>query len=116
RLRLAGHGVVEPDLRLRRSVSAAQCGLCAHGKRVILTDARGCSKRSVGGTGVSRRAGESVVGQLPISPFLGPYRRGCFLERRKAKFDMMLLYVVLVISPKTLNFASVLFSEFSPGV
>jgi hypothetical protein len=29
---------------------------------------------------------------------------------------MMLLYVVLVISPKTLNFASVLFSEFSPGV
>src|SRR4029077_4649828 len=48
RLRLAGQGVVEADLRLHGSVPAAQFGLCAHGKRVILTDEPRCSKRSIG--------------------------------------------------------------------
>ena len=52
RFRLSRHGVVEPDLRLRFRV-AAQCGLRAHSKRTILTDACECSKKfSCGGFGL----------------------------------------------------------------
>ena len=69
RLRLAGHGVVKADLRLRGPVPAAQCGLCAHRKRAILTDARGCSKRSVGGeAGVSWKHKNQYVASALMCP------------------------------------------------